>query len=215
MRVAQACALRASFVELRVSFVELGVEIMSGWAVKNIFAAGLVSLTAAGNVGAAPIDWRKAPYDYAVVNQSVTDVLNNFGYNTGLRMSIASGVTGTVHGRINAATAVAFLDAVTKSNNLDWYCDGSVMYVSPMSDEQTVAVSLHGTSFDAIKASLSRSGLLDDRYTLSGGNSASFAVVAGPPSYVAVIKQAIEVEANRSNSIVIYRASQSTNVQFP
>jgi type III secretion protein C len=144
--------------------------------------------------GAASSDWRDAPYHYVVLNQSVADVLVNFGFNTGLRMSIAPEVTGIERGRIDAATAGSFLDALTKANDLDWYFDGSVMYVSPRSAEQTVAVPLHGVSFAVVKASLTQSEFWDDRYGLAWNGLAGFVTVSGPPSYVALIKQAIEAE---------------------
>jgi type III secretion protein C len=191
---------------------------MSACATEAIFAVGLVlAVGAAPKVArAASPDWRQMPYHYVVVNQGVVDVLTNFGYNTGLRMSIASDVTGVVRGRIDANTAGSFLDAVTRSNALDWYYDGSVMYVSPAADEQTVTVPLHGASFEAIKASLARSGLTDKRYGLSHRASADFVIVSGPPSYVSAIKQAIEVEAQeRDNTIAIFRGSQSASVKFP
>jgi type III secretion protein C len=159
-------------------------------AICSIFAAQLTPRVAA----AASSDWRDAPYQYVVLNQSVTDVLVNFGYNTGLRMSIAPEVTGVVHGRIEATTAQSFLDALTKANDLDWYFDGSVMYVSPRSSEQTAAVPLHGASFAAVKASLARSQFWDDRYSFGWNGSSGFVTVSGPPSYVALIKQAIEAE---------------------
>ncbi|WP_156927969.1 hypothetical protein [Bradyrhizobium sp. Tv2a-2] len=155
-------------------------------------------------------------YDYAVVNQGVVDVLVNFGYNTGLRMAIAPGVAGVVRGRVKADTAGSFLDAVTKSNALDWYYDGSVMYISPASDQQTVTVPLHGVSLETIRTSLVRSGLVDERYTFSGSKSADVAVVSGPPSYVSVIKQAVEAETSgNGSSITVYRGSQSASVNFP
>jgi type III secretion protein C len=190
---------------------------MSSCSRATFLAVGLVLLGEGAPVAvrAAPIDWRNLSYDYVVLNQAVADVLTNFGYNTGLRMSIASDIKGTVHGRVNASTAVEFLDALTKSNGLDWYYDGSVMYVSPASSEQTAAVPLQGASFDSIKAFLDRSGLTDQRYVLSGDSSASSVTVSGPPSYVAVVKQAIEAQAGKDSSVAIYRGSQSASVKFP
>jgi len=173
---------------------------------------------ALGVAHAAPSEWRNMPYSYTVVDQSVTDVLKNFGYNSGLRMSIAPDISGVVHGRIDATTAGDFLDAVTKSHALDWYYDGAVMYVSPASAELTATVPLHGASFSAIKQSVERLGLLDDRYKFSTeehGAAPDFVVVAGPPSYVAVIKQAVESSAGVTDgALVIYRGSQSANVNF-
>lgn len=171
--------------------------------------------TAASGARAAPLDWRGRPYSYAIVNQSVADVLKNFGYNVDLRISISPDVSGFVHGRINATTAGEFLDAVTKANALDWYYDGAVMYISPASGEQTESVPLHGASFADIKGALMRSSLLDDRYTFNNGDdeSADFAIIAGPPSYVAVIKRAIEAgSAGSEEGITIYRGTQSASV---
>jgi type II secretory pathway component GspD/PulD (secretin) len=185
-------------------------------------AAIVVAIAAAGTAGQAradepaPSGWREKAYEYAIMNQSVVDVLKNFGYNTGLRMAIAPSVRGTVTGRIDGHTAGAFLDALTRSNGLDWYYDGAVMYVSAAADEQTEMIRLHGSAFGQIKSSMARLGLVDQRYTFSAGSSPDVAIVAGPPSYVAAIKRAIEALAiSNPDSLTIYRGSQPQVVKFP
>jgi type II secretory pathway component GspD/PulD (secretin) len=189
---------------------------MSKCETRKIIAISLLLMGGTSEiVHAATSEWRNVPYHYSVVNESVVDVLKNFGFNAGLRMSIAADISGTVRGRIDAKTAGSFLEALARSNGLDWYYDGSVLYVSLVSSEQTVAVALHGVAFEKIRASLTRSKLTDERYGLSGGGSTSYAIVSGPPSYVAVVRQAIEMEASRDNAVIIYRGSQASNVKFP
>jgi type II secretory pathway component GspD/PulD (secretin) len=200
----------------------------SGNAMKSsrvgvVMAAFLIAVAVVGSGGRAdggePATggWRDKPYPYAVVSQSLADVLTNFGYNTGMRMAVASSVRGSVTGRVDGRTAGAFLDVLTRSNGLDWYYDGAVMYISAAADEQTEMVQLHGSTLGAVKASLVKSGLVDERYTFSAGPSPNVAVIAGPPSYVAAIKRAIEAMATKTadSSLTIYRGSESHVVKFP
>jgi type II secretory pathway component GspD/PulD (secretin) len=182
-----------------------------------LFAAAFVGSGGRADGEPATGGWRDKPYPYTVVSQSLADVLTNFGYNTGMRMAVASSVRGSVTGRIDGRTAGAFLDVLTRSNGLDWYYDGSVMYVSAAADEQTEIVQLHEQALGAVKASLLKSGLVDERYTFSAGPSPNVAVIAGPPSYVAAIKRAVEAMATKSadSSLTIYRGSESHVVKFP
>jgi type II secretory pathway component GspD/PulD (secretin) len=179
-------------------------------------AVAMSALVIGGGVAVStPAGWREMPYEYAVVEQSLVDILTNFGHNTGLRMSIAPAVHGNVVGRIDARTAGSFLDVLTQSNGLDWYYDRSVMYISAAADQQTAMVPLRGMSFDQVKSLLAKSGFIDERYAFSAGPSPGVAIASGPPSYVAVIKQAVETMAAGTDSVIIYHGSQPQIVKFP
>ena len=171
----------------------------------------------------APEDWEKKPYPYSIVRQDVADALRNFGYNTGINVSLAPDVQGAIQGRIKAGTARNFLDQITRSTGLDWYFDGTVIYVSPISQEQTAVLSLNGMPFDRLKSRVIREKLFDSQYRLSQQGGGDTLVVSGPPSYVAVMKQAVDaITSNRKSpvrgepgSLTILRGSQTSSLKLP
>ena len=166
--------------------------------------------------------WENTPYPYSVVSENVQDVLRNFGYNAEVRVMVAPGVTGVVQGRSGDGTARQFLDDVTKANDLDWYSDGTVVYVSSSSDEQTAIVPLNGFSFDVMKKELEEQKLFDVKFRMSKQIGGDAAIVSGPPSFVAVMKEAIEARVGNakapardvSRELVILRGSQSSSMQI-
>ncbi len=146
-------------------------------------ATRALNLGAGGVAFAATPDWRDAPYPYTIVNQDVTDIVKTFGYNTGLKVSVAQDVKGTVHGQESARTAGDFLNEITNSNDLDWYSDGTVVYVSPAANEETATVSLNEFPFDELERRLASFGLLDKRFRLSKRKAGDVIILSGPPSY--------------------------------
>ena len=155
-----------------------------------------VTASAAGDGVAAREAWKHQPYPYTVVSQGVAAALRDFGYNLGLRVMIAPDVGGTIAGRLPPGDALNFLEAVTHGNDLDWYFDGTVLYVSKTSSEQTAIVPLHGHSFGEVKKSLEQDGVLDARFRLTKQVAGDAVIVAGPPSFIAVMRQAIEAQTS-------------------
>ena len=165
--------------------------------------------------------WKHQPYPYTIVDQSVADALRDFGYNLGLRVMIAPDVGGTIDGHLPPGDALNFLQAVTHGNDLDWYFDGTVLYVSKTSSEQTAIVPLHGHSFDEIKKSLEQDGILDARFHLTKQAGGDAVVVAGPPSFIAVTRQAIEAQTSDTSpqgghaGMAVLRGSSSSVSRLP
>lgn len=166
-------------------------------------------------------EWRDAAYPYSVLSESVRDALVNFGYNAGVRIMVSPHVSGTMEGHRGNGTALEFLDEITKSNDLDWYSDGTVIYVSPSSEEQTAIVPLDGVPFDVMKKELEQQKLFDPRYRMSKQVGNDAAVLSGPPSFVAVMRQAIEARVGSggassfeaSQDLVVLRGSQSSSMK--
>jgi type III secretion protein C len=184
----------------------------------------LCALLAGSPSRAASADaWENQPYPYSVVSENISDVIRNFGYNAGIRVSVSPDVRGVVSGRSGHGTAREFLDDVTRGDDLDWYSDGTVLYVSPAAAEQTIVVPMHGFPFAVMKIELEQQKLFDARFRLSPQIGGDAAIVSGPPSFVAVIKQAIEARTSsdhvpqpgRPEGLVILRGSQSTSIRLP
>ncbi len=161
-----------------------------------------------------------ARYHYVVINQSVAAVIHSFGANLGLRVSVAPDVKGVIHGVVAAGDAKTFLDEITHEDALDWYDDGFVLYVSPAADEQTVVTRLRDISFKILYERLQHANLLDSRYVFQPQGRGDV-VIAGPPAYVAVVKQAVDSGAFESASpetparLVVYRGSETSNMSLP
>lgn len=175
----------------------------------------------AGATEQATLKWENNPYPYSVVNETIRGALMNFGYNSDLRIMVSSHVSGTIQGRRSGGSARNFLDDVTKAGDLDWYSDGTVIYVSPASEEQTIVVSLNGFPFDVMKKELEEQKLFDVRYRMSRQIGGDAVILSGPPSFVAVLKQAIEARVGNGRvsatealqALVVLRGSQSSSMK--
>ena len=142
--VVDAATFRASVMCGATSRCRTGSRMSMRSGLTQLCVAVLLVASARGVRGAdaSTTAWENTPYPYSVVSENVQDVLRNFGYNAEVRVMVAPGVTGVVQGRSGDGTARQFLDDVTKANDLDWYSDGTVVYVSSSSDEQTAIVPL-------------------------------------------------------------------------
>lgn len=166
--------------------------------------------------------WQDMPYPYSVTSESVHDALVNFGYNSDVRIMVSPHVSGTIQGRRGTGTAGQFLDEITKANDLDWYSDDTVIYVSPSSEEQTLILPLNGFPFDVLKKELEQQKLFDAKYRLSKQVGSDATILSGPPSFVAVMKQAIESRVGNGRSppvgasqdLVVLRGSQSSSMKI-
>lgn len=165
--------------------------------------------------------WENNPYPYSIVNEPLRDALINFGYNADLRIMVSPHVSGAIQARRSSGSAKNFLDDVTKAGDLDWYSDGTVIYVSAASEEQTSVVPLNGFPFDVMKKELEEQKLFDVKYRMSRQIGGSAAIVSGPPSFVTILKQAIEARvgndrvspAGASQDLVVLRGSQSSSMK--
>lgn len=165
--------------------------------------------------------WENIPYPYSIVNEPLRDALVNFGYNADLRIMVSPHVSGAVQARRSGGSARNFLDDVTKAGDLDWYSDGTVIYVSAASEEQTSVVPLNGFPFDVMKKELEEQKLFDVRYRMSRQIGGGGAILSGPPSFVAILKQAIEARvgndrvspAGPMQDLVVLRGSQSLSMK--
>lgn len=174
--------------------------------------------------------WPSAPYRYAVVDQDLRVVLQEFGRNLGLRVALSDAVQGRVRGRLPELPPEQFLDHLARAFGLDWYFDGSVLSVSASSEAQTRFVKLRGLSVAALRDGLRRAGLLDARFALRAGPSADIAMVSGPPRYVALVEQSAAAiaddrppplpapppqAASLAASLVVFRGAQASVVRLP
>jgi type II secretory pathway component GspD/PulD (secretin) len=183
----------------------------------------LTSLTSRELKAAEPT-WPAAPYEYVVVDQDLRAVLEQFGFNTGLRIVLSDTVQGRVRGRLPSALPRQFFDHLTEMFGLDWYYDGAAIAVSAKSEAQTQLVTLKDTSFSQLQSALEAAGFVDLRYQLRPGPERSVAIASGPPRYLAIVKQVAatlspdqEPKQNipPKHNVTIIRGSSVSRIEFP
>lgn len=183
-------------------------------------------LYGAGAAQAVQPAWPSTPYRYVVVDQDLKVVLQEFGRNVGVRITLSDAVQGRVRGRFPELAPMAFLEHLTRAYGLDWYFDGSMLSISASSEAVTHLVPTHGLSFEQVQGDLDRSGMLDQRFGLRQGPGSGTVVASGPPRYVQLVEQSITVLTAAKapdaiepvappptrRTLVIYRGSQQPSV---
>lgn len=183
----------------------------------------LSQLLTCGVLGAEPA-WSTAPYDYVIVDQDLRSVLQQFGANTGLRLTLSDKVQGRVRGPLPSVPPREFFNNLTRQFGLDWTYDGSIISVSSTSEAQTQLLPLQGVGFDKLHKSLTDAGLLDLRFELRSPLGGDIVLISGPPRYLAIVQQVLAALAAEKTplqrpaaqkALVLMRGSASTRVEFP
>ena len=94
---------------------------------------------------------------------------------------------------------------------LDWYCEGGVLHVSSASEESTAILTLDPVSAVDFLATIGAVDVADPRWPPRLSNSGKLAVVEGPPSYVALIRQTLDALKRRVQAgpatVVVFRGN--------
>ena len=147
---------------------------------------------------AAPPDWRTRPFDYAVVDQELKEVLVELGKRVGLNAVVSDAVRGRVRGRLARGTALETLDRLAAIYGLDWFTDGSTLHVSSVGEAVSRLVDLGGVPPMQLDSALRGLGVHDARWPIRASDpSLGLAMVSGPPRYVALVEQTLAVLARR------------------
>lgn len=147
--------------------------------------------------GAVEPQWPAEPYEYIVVDQDLSAVLQEFGNHLGMAVQIGDDVRGRVRGRLPPMAPKVFLERLSKTYGLAWYYDGSVLSVVSVKSIQSRLIPLGATSFERLSADLDRLQISDARFPLRHAGDANAVLVSGPPRYVELVEQAIGVAAER------------------
>ncbi|MDG3398467.1 EscC/YscC/HrcC family type III secretion system outer membrane ring protein, partial [Vibrio parahaemolyticus] len=78
------------------------------------------------SVQATELNWPEQPFRYYADNDSLKDLLNNFGANYRISVSVSDKVNDRVSGRFTPEDPAEFLDYLAQVYNLMWYFDGAV-----------------------------------------------------------------------------------------
>jgi type III secretion protein C len=143
--------------------------------------------------GAEPV-WPAGPYPYIVVNQDVREVLKEFSANLHLPVKVSDHVQSRrLRGPYTITTANGFLKTVCDAASLVWYYDGSVLYISSAGEISTASIPVASTlAPQNLYRQLQGYGVLDERYTFKSDPITGVVTVAGPPPYIATVKQTLD-----------------------
>ncbi|MCX4161409.1 MULTISPECIES: type II/III secretion system family protein [Paraburkholderia] len=168
-----------------------------------------VAMGSIGALGAPGVNWQGSRFVYDTNGSSLVDTLNAFstGQNVPIRMS--GNIQGTVHGHF-VMPPRQFLDTICARFDLDWYYDGTAIQISPISDEQTLAIRLNYLTPDALAAGLAKSGVTDARFPLQFDPVHHTVVVKGPAAYIAQLSSAagrleLDAQARTRTTVKVVR----------
>ena len=164
------------------------LPISAAWA---RLAAGFAALIIASSAGAAPLPHGNEPVTYAVVDQDLRDVITEVAQQSGLRVSLSEAVHGRVRGRLPPAPLSDFLDHLAATYGLDWYYDGSALFVTAAAEATSKLLSLGLVSLPQLDVNLDALGATDLRWPLRGSTDGRLVVVDGPPRYVQLVEQTL------------------------
>ena len=160
-------------------------------AVRTRLVAGFAALMIGSSAGAAPLPRGEKPVTYAVVDQDLRDVITEVAQQSGLRVSVSEAVHGRVRGRLPPAPLSDFLDHLAATYGLDWYYDGSALFVTTAAEATSKLLSLGLLSLPQLDANLDALGVADARWPLRGSADGRLVVVNGPPRYVQLVEQTL------------------------
>ncbi len=149
--------------------------------------------------------WLGERFDVTIRDQSLRDVLAQFGTMVGVPTIISDRIDGTVSAKFSDVTGEEILDAFAKRYALDWRFDGRRLEVSSNSEQVSRVFDMGGVSSSELIKALEALDSYDSRYPLSVLDG-QLALLVGPPRYVAIVeivlaelaeRRAIELEAAR------------------
>ncbi|MFK4064122.1 hypothetical protein [Brucella anthropi] len=162
------------------------------------------------------INWRAARadvfpgattrYNFVATNQRIVDILQLFGKNLHIPMVIEASVTMTAESRIvSDTTAHAFLDKLAREFGIIWYYDGNALNISTSEDNKVELFSLDRDDGAQVIRVLDRIGIYQSKFHHRVDLQNKVLLVAGPSSYIAVIKKAVAVveKAGRTSTTVL------------
>jgi type III secretion protein C len=168
----------------------------------GVLVAALMSLAAPSHGVAKEPGWLSHPYTYVVVNQDVRQVLLEFGQNLNVPVKISDQVQRrTLRGPLTVMPAGEFLRTVCESAGLVWYFDGTVLHINSAGEISRASIDAGIVATPSLKKQLENLGVLDDRYPLKIDIASRVVSVAGPPPYIAAIKQSLVVIAKATPQI--------------
>ncbi|WP_104027805.1 type III secretion system outer membrane ring subunit SctC [Vibrio jasicida] len=168
-----------------------------------------LSLLAALPLHASELNWPDQPFRYYADNDSLKELLNNFGANYRVSVSVSDKVNDRVSGRFTPEDPAEFLDYLAQVYNLMWYFDGAVLHVYKATETRSRLLQLELLTARELRSTLISTGIWDSRYGWRAAENKGLVYLAGPPRYVDLVVQTAEALESR-----LVQKSNSTDELF-
>jgi type III secretion protein C len=139
--------------------------------------------------------WPPGPYKYLVIDQSIKDVLTEFGRNIDVPVEVSDQVKGRLRGRLPVATAKEFLNKLCESYGLVWYFDGATLHINAKTEVKTELINIGRLPPDQLTARLNALGIADPRFPVRTTPNGGVVSVSGPPPFVTLVRQTLTAMA--------------------
>ncbi len=165
---------------------------------KKLCQTGVILALMPLQAWAADGSWLNERFDVTVRDQSLRDVIEQFGTMVGIPTLVSERVDAVVSAKFVDATGRDILDEFTKRYALDWRFDGRRLEVSANSEQVSRVLSMSGVLQSELVEALKGLDAYDSRYPLSAIDG-QLALLTGPPRYVAIVEIVLaELAENRS-----------------
>ncbi|EKO3862749.1 type III secretion system outer membrane ring subunit SctC [Vibrio harveyi] len=158
---------------------------------------------------ASELNWSDQPFRYYADNDSLKELLNNFGANYRVSVSVSDKVNDRVSGRFTPEDPAEFLDYLAQVYNLMWYFDGAVLHVYKATETRSRLLQLELLTARELRSTLVSTGIWDSRYGWRAAENKGLVYLAGPPRYVDLVVQTAEALESR-----LVQKSNSTDELF-
>ena len=135
-----------------------------------------------------PTVLRNSEFSYQNSPASLGKVLEDFSQAFSLRLVIDKDISGEVKNKIRATTALKFLERLALEYRLQWFIFEGKLYISSLSDQQSLRIKVAKETVDGLKKALTDIGLLDPRFGWGELSDSAEILVSGPAQYVSLIK---------------------------
>lgn len=151
-------------------------------------ASVLLPLVLAPGIALAQSDeWRAERFNLVVRDQSVRDVLVQFGALAGVPVVLSDTIDARVSARFEDATGEEIVDAITREYALDWRYDGRRIEISANSEQVSRILDMGGVVRADLIAALETLGTYEPRFPITAVDG-QLALLVGPPRYIGIVE---------------------------
>lgn len=146
-----------------------------------------------------PPQWKESGYGYNASKTSLAVVLGEFAHSFGVELKMTGVFSQPINTRLQANSAVEFLDRLGQQYSFQWFVYNRVLYVSPLSDNVTERIEVGGESVGQAKSALAGIGLFDAKFGWGEFEDEGAIAVAGPSEYVKLIRQVLYAKESKDS----------------
>ncbi len=172
----------------RLVIVSFHDNLIQGISMPRRFVSILLPLILApGLAFAQDGGWRGERFNMVVRDQSVRDVLVQFGALAGVPVVLSEGIDSRITARFEDATGEQIVGAIAREYALDWRYDGRRIEFSSNSEQVSRILDMGGVSRAGLVRALEALGTHEPRFPITAIDG-QLALLVGPPRYIAIVE---------------------------